>query len=372
MRKRLGLIINPLAGIGGKVGLKGSDGLEIQRAALARGAEPESGERTKRTLLRMSSILDELEVLTAAQTMGEWAAKACGIEPTVVSSSLSDPTTAEDTRSAAQAMLAAGVSLLLFSGGDGTARDIYQAVGNSVPVLGIPAGVKIHSAVFATRPERAGDLAIEFLGSKQILCSEAEVVDLDEDAYRNGIIHTRLYGYLNVPYHRLYVQNQKVPTPESEAYQAEAIAAHVSETMQADVLYILGPGTTTRAIAQYLGLAKTLVGVDVITHQKVIVLDANEEQLLQITHQRPARILITPIGGQGFLFGRGNQPISPRVIEQVGKDNIIIVSLVQKINALHGQPLLVDTGDSDLDERLGGYYSVITGYHEKIIYRVAV
>lgn len=371
-RKWLGLIINPLAGLGGKVGLKGSDGLEIQRAALALGAVPEAGERAKHALHRLGSFSGNFELITPPRAMGEWVARACGFKPRVIGSIAAETTTAEDTRCAAQAMLLSGVDLLLFAGGDGTARDICQAVGSAVPVLGIPAGVKIHSAVFATQPQSAGDLALEFLRSKNMRCQEDEVVDLDEAAYRCGMITTRLYGYLKIPFHRQFVQNQKVPTPEGEAYQADAIAAEVCEAMQDGWLYILGPGTTTRAITQYLDLAKTLVGVEVITREQVVARDANENQILEITRHQPTKIIITPIGGQGFLFGRGNQPISNQVIEQVGKENIIIVSLIQKINALRGRPLLVDTGDPSMDEQLSGYFPVITGYHERIIYRVSV
>jgi predicted polyphosphate/ATP-dependent NAD kinase len=260
--------------------------------------------------------------------------------------------------------------LLLFAGGDGTARDIYTAVGTELAVLGIPAGVKIHSAVFATNPHHAGELALEYLRGKSTRCREAEVVDLDEEAHRSGNVATQLYGFLNIPYRRRLVQNQKVPSPAAEAAQAEAIAADVIDGMQEGWLYILGPGTTTRAIAQRLGVAKTLVGVDVVTRHEHVAQDVNESQLLRLIASRPANIVVTPIGGQGFLFGRGNQQISPGVIQKVGKDNIIVVSLLQKINALGGRPFLVDTGDPETDKLLEGYIPVITGYQERIIYRV--
>jgi predicted polyphosphate/ATP-dependent NAD kinase len=197
------------------------------------------------------------------------------------------------------------------------------------------------------------------------------VLDLDEVAYREDRIVTRLYGYLKIPYRREYVQNQKVPTPASETAQAQAIAAEVIERMAPGRAYLLGPGTTTRAVAERLGLSKTLVGVDIITRNEILLMDVGERQILEMLEKRPLGMIVTPTGGQGFLFGRGNQQLSPQVIRRVGRDNILIVSLGSKIAALRGWPLLVDSGDPEVDRLLAGYVEVVTGYHEKIIYRVS-
>jgi predicted polyphosphate/ATP-dependent NAD kinase len=268
-------------------------------------------------------------------------------------------------------MREAGVDLLVFAGGDGTARDILEVVGNGLPVLGIPAGVKIHSAVFGVTPRSAGELAAEFLVGRRARLREAEVIDLDEAACRLGQINTRLCGYLSVPYRRERLQNQKVPTPASEAAQAQAIAADVVERMQPGQAYLLGPGTTTRAIADRLGLPKTLIGVDILTRHEALALDVSERQILDVLDDRPLGLIVTPTGGQGFLFGRGNQQFSPPVIRRVGRANILIICLAGKIAALEGRPLLVDTGDLDVDQMLAGHAAVVTGFHEKIIYRVA-
>lgn len=371
---RLGLIVNPVAGLGGRVGLKGSDGVDIQQVALARGAEPLAQLRTQQALAALLPLRDRLELLTAPYEMGADVAQQSGFAPKIVGTAMQASmknTNAEDTIHAAREMLAAGVDLILFAGGDGTARDILAAVGVQVPVLGIPAGVKIHSAVFATHPRVAGQLAADFLSGERIYMREAEVVDLDEAAYRVGLVGTRLYGYLKVPYRPHLLQNRKAPTPASESARAQAIAASVIENMLAGWLYIIGPGTTTRAIAERLGFPKTLVGVDVYDLDGLVALDADEASLLKLLEKQPAQIIVTPIGGQGFIFGRGNQQISPKVLKKVGRENIIVVSLSEKINALMGEPLLVDTGESDLDASLCGYFPVITGYHEKVIYRVA-
>lgn len=370
-RKKIGLIVNPVAGIGGRVGLKGSDGLEIQRQALALGAVPLAQDRTAAALDALGSSDAEFDILTAPGEMGEDAARKCGFDPHVLPDKKRDATDAQDTIRSAQAMVKAKVDLLLFAGGDGTARDVYQAIGNDFPVLGIPAGVKIHSAVFAINPLSAGALALAFLQDKRVRTKEAEVVDLDEASYRNGQIVTHLYGYLSVPYRQNRLQNQKAPTPASEAVQAQAIAAEIIAGMLPEQAYVLGPGTTTRAIAERLKLEKTLVGVDIITHDEMLAKDAGEQQILEMLEKRPLRLIVSPTGGQGFLFGRGNQQISPKVLQQIKRDDIQVICLASKISALRGQPLLVDTGDASVDRMLSGYIYVTTGYHEKIIYRIA-
>jgi len=376
--KILGLIINPVAGIGGKVGLKGSDGFEIQQKALALGAQPESHLRAALALEALLPLRDTFELVTPPGKMGKNVARQCGFDPHPLPLSLRERgwgegsrTSAEDTIRAGQEMLQLPVDLLLFAGGDGTARDVFTAVGTQLPVLGIPAGVKIHSAVFATHPRTAGEIAAVYLRGEPLQVREAEVVDLDEETYRAGTVITRLYGYLQVPHVAHRLQNKKAPAPAAESVRAQSIAAAVTEFMQPGWLYILGPGTTTRAIADRLGFPKTLIGVDVYTREGVVALDVSESRLLELVERQPAKIIVTPIGGQGFIFGRGNQQIGPRVIQMVGRENILVVSLSEKLNALKGEPFLVDTGDSSVDEMLAGYMPVIVGYREKVVYRIA-
>ncbi len=367
--RRLGLVVNPVAGIGGRVGLKGSDGAEIQKKALELGAVPQSLNRAIQALERLKPA-DKLEVITYPGEMGEDAARECGFEPRVIGSIQPGETTPEDTRNAAREMLRLNVNLLLFAGGDGTARDIYNAIGDGLPVLGIPAGVKIHSAVYATNPASAGDLAVSYLLGKVSSLREAEVMDIDEDAFRQGVVSARLYGYLRVPFQRRFLQGLKTPSSPGEQAAMAAIAADVVSNMEDGWLYIIGPGTTTRAITSRLGLDKTLIGVDVVAAGKLVATDVNESQLLGLLEGHKAKIVVTPIGGQGYLFGRGNQQISPNVIKKVGKGNIIVVSTTGKIHSLGGRPLWVDTGDREVDEMLSGYIRVVTGYNEQIVYRV--
>ncbi|UCC87549.1 MAG: ATP-NAD kinase family protein [Anaerolineales bacterium] len=369
LERRLGLIVNPVAGIGGRVGLKGSDGAEIQKRALELGAVPQSMKRAVQAMERLKS-LDHLEFITYPGEMGEDAVRACELEPRVIGSIKPGETTPEDTRNAAREMLQLKVDLLLFAGGDGTARDIYRAVGTEVPVLGIPAGVKIHSAVYATNPGNAGELAALYLKGRVTSLREAEVMDIDEEAVRQGAVFARLYGYLKIPFRTSLVQNLKIASA-GEGASLASIAYDIVQKMEDDCLYIIGPGTTTRAITSELGLVKTLIGVDVILNRKLLAADVNESQLLALLEGHPAKIVVTPIGGQGYLFGRGNQQISPEVIKKVGKENVIVVSTPEKLYTLGRQSLWVDTGDPFVDKILTGYTRVVTGYNERAVRKVS-
>ncbi len=369
-QRTLGFIVNPVAGLGGRVGLKGSDGLIIQQRARELGAVPEVFDRAADALRVLKTTAGKLDKLvTCPGEMGENVALGCGFSPVIIGDIRQGLTTAADTRRVAQEMLTLGVDLILFAGGDGTARDIYEAVGDSVPVIGIPAGVKIHSAVFGVNPISAGKLAAQFLSDEIHSLRNAEVMDIDEAAYRAGIISTRLFGYLRIPYQRRLVQSRKSPNPVSEKATLQAIALDVIDHMD-DSYYIIGPGTTTQPILTNLGLKKTLIGVDVIRKRKLVIADASEKSLLELLEKYAAKVVVTPIGGQGFIFGRGNQQISPKVLAKVGLDNIIVISAPEKILSLGGRPLLVDTGDSEIDNALNRHIKVVTGYGESIIYPV--
>ena len=368
---RLGLIVNPIAGVGGRVGLKGSDGAETVRRALALGAVPQANARAVRALdrLRAEAPAGSFALVAASGPMGEDAARAAGFAPDVVGGPLPEDTSAEDTARIARHM-AGSVDLLLVAGGDGTAADVLEAVGATVPVLGIPAGVKIHSAVFAVSPEAAGALAAAVVRREPLRLAEAEVLDLDEDAYRRGEIAPRLLGFLRVPQARRLVQARKAPSPAGDEVAMAAIAADVVERMERSRAYVLGPGTTVRAIAERLGLPKTLVGVDVVRDATLVAGDVAEDALLAIVAEGPAAVVVTPVGGQGFVFGRGNQQIGPRVLREVGREHVIVVATAWKLASLAGLPLRVDTGDPEVDTRLAGHVLVTTGYRDRAVYRI--
>jgi predicted polyphosphate/ATP-dependent NAD kinase len=302
--------------------------------------------------------------------MGEEEALEAGLKPIVIGE-LSGETTAEDTKRAVAEMLEKGIDLLVFAGGDGTARDIYSVIDEKIPVLGIPTGVKIHSGVFAVDPRSAGELLHQYISDGSVDLRLEEVMDIDEEAFRNNSLQARLYGYMNTLYSEEYIQGGKESSRLSDESSQIGIANEIVDEMRPEILYVLGPGTTVKPIADRLGIDKTLLGVDVIKDKQVIAKDVNEKQLLQVLAGESAVLIVSVIGGQGFVFGRGNQQISPKVIREVGRGSIIIVASSDKLAALRGHPLRVDTGEPELDEELKGYYKVHTGYGRRTLYKVA-
>jgi len=371
MKKKVGLIVNPIAGMGGRVGLKGTDGIETVKKALELGAVPLAPRRAKEALEKLVDLKETIELITYPYDMGKEEARECGFDPTVMGNIQRGQTTPEDTKRAARDMWKEGVDLLIFVGGDGTARDICDAIDARLPVVGIPAGVKIHSAVYATNPAIGGELARSFLLGEITELREAEVMDIDEEAFRQGRLSAKLYGYLLVPYREEFLQNLKV-AQESEAGALDGIAERIIEIMEdePDYIYLIGPGTTTRPIMEKLGLPYTLLGVDAVYQGKLVGKDLNEAQILELIEGKKARIVVTVIGGQGYIFGRGNQQLSPEVIKRVGRENIFVVAPKSKILALEKKPLLVDTGDREVDEMLSGYMKIINGYREEMYYKV--
>jgi len=368
--KRIGLIVNPVAGLGGRVGLKGSDGADIQQRAVELGAIPYATDRAIEALKYLLPMKTDLDIFTYPGSMGEIAARRAGFLPFVLGQILFDHTTAEDTKRAVKELMNKDLSLLLFTGGDGTARDICEAGGSEIPTLGIPAGVKIHSAVYAINPRAAGELAMAYLRGETEL-NLAEVMDIDEEEFRQGHVSPKLFGFLKVPYLQRFVQGAKAASPKLLSSALKGIAEDLFERMSPGTMYIFGPGSSTYAIAKHLGMKKNLLGVDAYLDGRVIASDANESALLELLFNYPtAEIIVTPIGGQGCIFGRGNQQISPVVIRKVGEKRFRIVSTPDKLQALKGQPLWVDTGDYTLDKMLCGYYPIITGYKEYVMYKV--
>lgn len=367
---RIGLIVNPLAGIGGAVGLKGSDGDAIVAQALALGAQKRAAERVAITLEHLLPVQDFIQWFTWGGEMGEQCLRDGGFAPQVLGQPGDAHSTADDTVAAARTLRDAGVDLLLFAGGDGTARDIVRAVGTSVPALGIPAGVKIHSGVYAVHAKGAADIILQMIRGELVSVTEGEVRDIDEEAFRQGRVQARHFGELKVPAEGRYLQHVKCGGREVEALVLEEIAAQIADHLEADVLYIVGPGTTTKAIFDYLALPKTLLGVDLLLNGTVVQADATEQQILEWQQRFPSSIIVTLIGGQGHVFGRGNHQISPPVIEKAGIGNIHIVATKSKLKELEGRPLLVDTWSEVLNQRLSCFMPVITGFDDVVLYPV--
>lgn len=369
---KLGVIINPYAGLGGSVGLKGSDGEAIRSEALARGAEQRAPARMQRTLESIREFNQQIEVICFAGDMGEVAAKNAGFIPRIIGVAKNNPSEAEDTCAAAQALMNEQADLILFAGGDGTARLIADVVGTVQPVLGVPSGVKMHSGVYAISPEAAGEILKQLLTGKLVNIAERDVKDIDEEAFRNGQVRARFYGTLLVPEDSQNLQQVKNAGTERDELAQLDVAQEMIDQLQPDTLYLVGPGSTTHLFLQELGLEGSLLGVDLLLNNKLIALDVSAPQIVQQLDNFTAqvKIIITAIGGQGHILGRGNQQFTPAIVRRIGKDNIYIIAARGKILALDGRPLLVDTNDPQLDKQLVGYWPVITGYRDTIIYPV--
>jgi len=361
---KVGLIINPVAGMGGSVGLKGTDG-DAYKKAIEMGANPVTPGRTRELLSHLKNK-GKIYFLVAPGKMGENVIKEFDLEFEVVGN-IGEETTPEDTKKIARLMKEKGIDLLVFCGGDGTARDICDAIDLSIPVVALPSGVKMFSSVFAINPKAAAELIDKYI-NEHVDIQENEVLDINEDSFRKGRLDAKLHGYLKVPKIQSLVQAGKSGSKEgrSIAENKEEIAEYVIEKLEKDTLYLLGPGTTVKAITDHLKLEKTLLGIDALYNNQIIGTDLNEQGILDLLKQfNKAKIIITPIGGQGFIFGRGNKQLTPKILKMVGKENIIVISTEEKMREL--DCLRVDTGDPEVDEMLKGYIRVIIGYKEELI-----
>ena len=369
----LGLVINPIAGIGGSVALKGSDGEGIAEQAIALGATAKSNARASLALDILLPYKDNITIYTVSGDMGESSAKALGFTTKVIHEVESEITSERDTEQAVTKLITQDIDLLLFAGGDGTARNVCHIVEGKFPVLGIPAGCKIHSGVYAITPKAAGRVVELMITNQLVSLTDADVMDIDESLFRQGIVKAKRYGEMQVPSELRYIQAVKSGGKESDELVLQDIAADVISKMD-DELFVIGSGSTTAFVMEELALENTLLGVDAVQEQELVASDLTEPklwQLIQMYQQGQVKLVITLIGGQGHIFGRGNQQLSPRVIRAIGKDNIYIIATKTKLNALDARPLITDTGDSELDMELSGYLPVITGYNDQVLYPVA-
>ncbi|MCF6194311.1 MAG: ATP-NAD kinase family protein [Kangiellaceae bacterium] len=367
---KIGLVINPLAGIGGRVGLKGSDGKAIQDKALARGAQKLAQVKTKICFQQFSSYFEKIKIYTVSGEMGEQFCKDLHLNFEIVYDS-KHPSSASDTKQAVEKLQHINLHLLLFAGGDGTARNIFESSDQQQTVLGIPAGVKIHSGVYAVSPEAAGLLVNQLISGAMLSLTSANVVDIDEEAFRQGQVKARHYGHLPVPASLEYVQAVKQGNQEVEELVFDDIAAEVIESMQDDIYYVIGSGSTCAVIMQELGLANTLLGSDIVFQGEIFKSDAVESDFLELLDSgKKLEFVLTVIGGQGHILGRGNQQISPTVIVKTGWNNFHIVASKSKLKGLNRNVLLVETGDLELDHQLFGLKSVTTGYHDQVLMTV--
>jgi predicted polyphosphate/ATP-dependent NAD kinase len=367
---KLGLIVNPVAGAGGPLGLKGSDDLK--------GSDGRSEARALRCLAHLAKCgQDQLCIFGYSGAMSAQSKESkelAGFPFVSVGAPLPGAATqAADTKAAAQALMAAGVDLLLFVGGDGTARDVFAAIGTGVPALGVPAGVKMHSGVYAVSPESAADIVLALINGRLVDVDLAEVRDIDEAAFRQGRVSSQYYGELLVPRVGGFLQHVKAGGREVEELVVADIAEEVIAEMDPKALYLVGPGSTTQGVMLALGLDNTLLGFDLVCDRQLLAKDLNANAIAMAIagHRGPVKVLITAIGGQGHILGRGNQQLSPELIRNIGRENFMVLATKTKISGLAGRPLLVDSNDLALDKSWEGYIRVVTGYRDSIMYRVS-
>jgi len=341
---KIGFVVNPLAGAGGKVALKGSDDIE---KALERGGIPYAPIAARKFSMEWK---EEAEIITCSSVMG-----GDYIHGRIIYE-VGEKTTAYDTMEACRIFAEENGDAIVFVGGDGTARDVYNAVGDSIPLLGVPSGVKMYSSVFALNPRRAAILLHEFLAGRADVV-EREIMDVDEDAFRRDELKIKLYGIARTPFMKYYSQGGKMLFSGDE--EAKRGMAKFISMVCRNATCILGPGSTVKAVAEEMGVEKTLLGVDVVRNGEVIAKDAGEMEILDRIEGN-SKIVVSPVGGSNFIFGRGNQQISAEVIKRVGVENIIVVATPSKM--MHAPFLHVDTGDDALNRQLAGWQQVIVGY----------
>ncbi|MEM0057141.1 MAG: ATP-NAD kinase family protein [Candidatus Geothermarchaeota archaeon] len=368
-KRKVGFLINPIAGMGGRVCLKGTDGLVEE--AIRRGAEPIAPKRADEFLSELKRLLIfekiAINIVSCRLNMGEALLKKHAFNAEYVSLPKTTNTSAQDTIESVKEFVKRGVELIVFVGGDGTARDVYmglrEAENVEIPILGVPSGVKVYSGLFAVTPSEAALVLVEYLKGN-IDTAEMEIVDVDEDAFRRDELCIKLFACAKAPYMPYHIQGTKQASLASpDEYENQlGIANYIAEIFDKDGTYILGPGTTLKRIAEVLNIPKTTLGVDVY-HKGRVYNDVSEKEILKLIEKETnVWIIVSPIGRQGIIFGRGNQQISPNVIRRVGKDRIIVVATYRKLAEIPGGILRVDTQDSSVNQMLRGYMKVIVDY----------
>lgn len=367
---KLGLVVNPFAGIGGALAMKGSDGKDIREQALAQGAEQLAMHKARIALQECIALAQNFCVYTGNADLGESICQQLGLEHHIVHMSKQAQTEIEDTLKLVEALQRQSVDLILFAGGDGTARNVCSIVHDKLPVLGVPAGCKIHSGVYAITPKAAGKVLSQVIKGELVSVQSVEVRDIDESQFREGRVIAKHFGEMLVPLELSYIQAVKMGGKESDELLLDDLAEYIQEIMDdhPDHYFVMGSGSTVASIMAYMNLPNTLLGVDVVYQSKVIAQDLKANELEQLTQSKLCKLVITSIGGQGHILGRGNQQLSPSFIKRLQKSDILIVATKAKLNGFADKGFISDSGDATLDESLSGPISVITGYRDHVLY----
>lgn len=367
--KTIGFLINPIAGMGGKVGLKGTDG--VLEKAKKLGAEPQAEKKSLSMWKQFAKMVQDegeipqMKILTCSAPMGKQVIDNLPDVEVEIIEKVPQTTSAKHTQLAVKEFVKKGVDLILFCGGDGTARDIFSIVKDSIPIVGIPSGVKMYSGVFAIHPETAAAILFDYVFG---IVNEAdtEILDLDEDKYRAGQWSVQLFGTAKTLNEPTFIQAGKMMFEQQHDKELQKqIALYVAFRIKQNpkTIYILGCGSTVNSVGKALNLDTTVLGIDVIQERKILAKDVNESTLKELLdNDYPKKLLLSPIGAQGFILGRGNLQLSPEIIRKIGIDNIVVLSTPSKL--MKTPKIRIDTGDQNLDKEIAAKKNipVITGY----------
>ncbi len=359
----LGFVVNPVSGIGGTVGLKGSDGVVGEARGL--GGTARAIPRVEQLLGTHPRCFSGFRVFTWAGAMGGGLLSPHGIDAEVIGEA-PPVTTSEDTCAAVDAFVARRIDLIVFVGGDGTARDVAARAART-PIIGLPAGVKMHSGVFVRSPARLAEILGRVRDGGLVAVRDAEIRDLDEAALRRGVVRSRFYADVKVPDLGDYVQHTKIGGVEDETLAQAEIAAYVAdEVRQSSSTFLLGPGSTVSAIKSELGSTGTLLGFDLFDASGCLETNLAERRLLELGQ---FVVVVSFTRGQGALIGRGNLELSIEVLARLRREDLWVVGTRNKLASLDGRPLLVDSGSATIDQRFSGLIEVIAGFDDKLFVR---
>lgn len=382
---KIGLVVNPYAGLGGEAALKGTDGVDVRQQALDYHHQtlrsPKRVERFLNALVQLPcqtsetaerATIADIEWYCLPNDLGESALKEQGIIPKVLSYQAFN--TSQDTLQAVQYFMQSKVDLIVFAGGDGTARDVLDALGDentNALSIGIPAGVKMQSAVFAITPEMAAQILHQWLQGELNTVALQDVRDIDESALRDNKIRSKYYGAMHTLASPQFLQRLKQSGIEQDDLVLDDIADHLDELLDEGFTLLIGPGSTTAHFMQRQGLKNTLVGFDALNKDGLIGTDLTGQQCQKLLESHAHfKLVITPTGQQGFLIGRGNQQLTEHFLSYIKKEQICIISTKNKLNEISDRQLHIDTNNLELDEKLSGFYPIVTAYQETVIYPV--
>ncbi len=351
--RKIAFFINPRAGEGKKLGLKSSD--DIPQADYSESESTIIGRNFVSSITFPESvhlIMPDFEIYKSDGFMQF---------PYTLVKGWNNPSSSADTKNFAKKAISEGAELLVFVGGDGTARDLLDAVGHAVPVIGVPAGIKMYSSVFAyTWMDAVKEL--EFFLSNSVKFEDKEILDYDFKEDR-----LKLFGEMSGIQSKTYNQDPKQVFASTDI---SSLGYGIAADMSSEISYIIGPGSTCNSILEALGVPGTdLLNFKIVKNRRVVKSRAGEEDILAAMKDGNYRLIISPIGGMGILVGRGNYELSDRVLTELRPENLIIVATREKMIPINEIIMIAPVAISD---RFGQYVRISVGIDEFVIKKLKI